>query len=251
MKFKYLLATSLAAGMLFSLNLNAEASTSIESANSVKFSDTVDISKIENLSDYMLAELAKDEGEVVSISEKFTTLNTRSQNAELGGLMPLAMPTSDFKLTTVAQRITEKGSSYDNFKFTVEGQWKVNPNWEFTDTIAVAWSDEFTLYQDYAYINGYSTDTSRAKVNAEKGVAYDVDLQLGKKEESILLIAKVYKNNSTGTANVVGEYGHVELAARDISVSFSGGSGGAEIGMSVGIVDNLNMAVPDYEDFTY
>ncbi|MFP3786260.1 hypothetical protein, partial [Burkholderia sp. SIMBA_024] len=129
------------------------------------------------------------------------------------------MPTSDFKMTVVAQRITEKGSGYDNFRFVAEGDWIETPFYEFTDKIALSWSDDFTLYSDSSYIhNGVVSDytnTIRSTVDPEKGVSYDVNLRLGNNDDSVFLIAKVYKPNETGTANVVAEYGHVEIAARD------------------------------------
>lgn len=259
MKLKYLLATGLAAGMLFSQNQNADASTtSVEDTYPVTWGEEVSASQIANLSENMLNELAEDEGEIVSISEEYSTLNTRYENTDLDQVMPLAMPVSDFKLTTVVQRIYDKDSkSYDNFRFAVEGTWIKNPTWEFTDTIAVAWSDEFTLYQDYARIyadgvnSGSTLGATRAKVDPEKGVAYDIDLKTGKRESGIILTAKVYKHNSTGTATVAGEYGHVEITGRDVSISFGGGREGASVNMSIGFGASLNMAKPDYASFTY
>ncbi|HZG55318.1 hypothetical protein [Paenibacillus sp.] len=163
------------------------------------------------------------------------------------------MPTSEFKMTTVAQRIYELSTSYDNFQFITEGDWIVNPNYEFTDAIALAWSDEFTVYDDYSYIiSGNWYDYSRTSLNAvvpEGGVGYDVDLQVGTDDDAVFLVATVYKNATTGTANVVGEYGHVEIMASSIGLGFS--STPPSVSMSVGFQSNLEKASPAYDDFAY
>ena len=59
---------------------------------------------------------------------------------------------------------------------------------------------------------------------------------------------RVYKDNSSGSANVCASYGHVTIKPSSVDVSFSSGK---EIGMSVGIASVLEKASPDYEDFDY
>lgn len=233
------------------INQSTSVSERQQLIDSLDLNETIKQSELSLLSNAMLAELNKEDGEIVSIQEVERNLD----NGNPYGINLLTMPTSDFKMTVVAQRITEKGSAYDNFKFVATGDWIESPFFEFTDTIALSWSDNFTLYSDYAYINTGGiydyTRTQRATVDAEKGIAYDVDLRVGKNDGEVVLVAKVYKNNSTGTANVVAEYGHVEIAARDITVGFSGSKDGAEISMSIGFGANLEKASPAYKDFTY
>lgn len=205
--------------------------------------------QINSLDDKTLANL-DPEGEIVSISTTDSNLDSGDPNK----LQLFTMPKSDFSLKTVAQRITGKGKGYDCFQFTTTGVWGVNPFYEFTDTIGLAWSDNFTLYHDeslhYTSKKGrnYYWEGTRNKVSAEKGVAHDVDLKTGYSDNQTVLLAYVYKKNSKGTANVVGEYGHVELSARDISVGFSSSP---DISFSIGAGAKVNAASPSYDKFTY
>lgn len=213
--------------------------------NSLNFDSSIPESKINSLSEATLNELSKDEGEIISIQK----LNKNLDTGDPSLVQPFTMPKSDFELDVVVQRISEKGDNYDNFKFVATGDWKETPFFEFTDVIAIAWSDDFTLYRDYAYIDhGWiTTNQTRKKVDNEKGVAYNVDLEVGETDKEAVLVAKVYKSNSSGEANVSAEYGHVELTARSVTVGFSG----SDISMSVGIGANLEMASPDYAYFDY
>jgi hypothetical protein len=182
--------------------------------------------QINALSDEVLAKLSED-GEIVSITTQESTINTQPKIPGVGRMnsayrLPgtlATMPTSDFVMTVVAQAIKEKGTA-DNFQFVAEGDWKVNPDYEFVDTIALAWSDSFTLYYDvsehYTYKSGklYMFSGTRNSAKAEAGVGHDVDLKVGYTDDKSILLAKVYKANSKGSGNVVGEYGHVQLTAK-------------------------------------
>ncbi|MEH7454181.1 hypothetical protein, partial [Gottfriedia acidiceleris] len=206
-----------------------------------------------NLNDAMLYELSKDPGEIVSITEKESKVESTNSNE----LYPTLMPTSDFVMTVVAQRISER--SGDNFKFTATGDWKASPTWEFTDSIALGWSDNFTLYSDYSYMYGYDVNGAqtlypgtRNSVKAETGVGHNVSLRPGITDDKAVLVAKVYKNASSGTANVVAEYGHVQLTASVTGISFGAGGGSAPtIGFSVDWNSKIEEAVPAYDDFSY
>lgn len=223
--------------------------------SNLDFAPNITEEQISSLSDQMLFELSQNGGEIVSIQSTESDLNNGDPNM----VTPFTMPTTDFELTVVAQRTTLGNDNRDAFIFTAEGNWKETPFFEFTDVIALSWSDEFTLFSHSAYIyegcDPICYDYTRTTLNTikpEEGVAYDVDLQTGHNDEAVFLKATVYKlPNSTGSANVVAEYGHVELTARDITVNFAAGKGGAEIGMSVGFGANLEKAVPAFDDFTY
>jgi hypothetical protein len=210
--------------------------------------------QIDSLSDAMVRELSRENGEIVSIQVTERNLdNDVSDSLSSGSFSIMTMPTSDFVMTTVVQRLSYWGPSYDDFKFTTEGQWLTDPVYEFTDTIALAWSDSFTLYDDEAYIvladyPYIDTNTVRNDVVPEVGVGYDIDMQTGRTEESIILYAKVYKYNSTDTANVVGEYGHVEVRPSGVDIGFSSSP---DVSMSVGLGSYVNMASPDYAYFSY
>ena len=64
----------------------------------------------------------------------------------------------------------------------------------------------------------------------------------------VTLVAKVYKANSSGSANVCASYGHVIITASSVDVSFSSGK---EIGMSVGFASGIKKASPAYKSFGY
>ncbi len=173
------------------------------------------------------------------------------------------MPESDFKLTVTVARLSDEimerdGVDGDAFRFIATGEWLVNPFWELTDCIGLSWSDEFTLYGttgftfDGEYSNGTPViDTSEMTLNSvsnEIGFAYDVDLVVGERQKEICIACKVYKHESTGTANITATYGHVIISYSDINVSYSYGNG---ISMGVSWHSQIQMAVPAYKAFEY
>lgn len=229
--------------------------TSIQvSANSnidnLSFSESVTDEEKKALDPILIRILSEEEGEIVSISQVNIPFEENKDN-----ISTYVMPTYNFQMTVVAKRIYEK-SGKDNFKFIAKGHWIDNPFWELTDCIALAWSDNFTLYDDTCYtLNDNNSPkltwcTTRNSVTPEQGVAYDVDLLVGERQEYVVLEAKVYKDDDTGSANVVGTYGHVIVTAQDISVGYSGGKDPI-ISMSAAIGVNLEMASPDYTSFDY
>ncbi len=251
--FKKIISLGLACIMLMGTStsaLAAEEKNLVQTRyqNGLQVESSISVEDIENLSDGMIAELQKDPGTIVSVSTTYFDLESGMETMAV-------MPKSDFELTVVATRINEK--SGDNYKFVACGKWIVNPFYEFTDGIGISWSDEFTLYEDYGYT--YSKNSSgipfynfdavvRNEVVPEAGVAHDVDLNLGDRQDEIYLIAKVYKDDSSGSANVIATYGHVVIRPSSIDVSISSGK---EIGMSVGLASDIEMASPDYDYFNY
>jgi len=222
-----------------------------EKLKKLKFAKHITQAQIDDLSDAMIDALSEQEGEIVSISHTYRKLEKGNKK---GAISTRTIDKDDFKMSVAVQRIYEK-SGKDNFKFVATGEWLTDPFYEFTDAIGLAWSDDFTLYYDDCYVwrplSGRDRDTVQLNdVDPEEGVAYDVDLIAGKDDEEIVLTAKVYKSNSSGEANVVGEYGHVELVASDISIGFSGGSQ-PEVNMSVSFAADIDMASPDYDSFDY
>lgn len=162
------------------------------------------------------------------------------------------MPTNHFYMYVWAEDLTEKNyEDYDKWQFNAQGNWVINPKYEFTDVIALSWSDDFTLKSSKCTIDNSSYRTSVNKIAAEEGVAYDVDLQLGYTDKKILLTAEVYKyvdNPGRNSANIVGEYGHLEIKPSSVTVGFDSGK---NISMSASLGTNLEMASPDSDNFTY
>jgi len=222
--------------------------------DNLEVSEGVEQEQINDLDDAMLYELSQDSGEIVSVETENSYIYEPTATTKI--MAAKTMPTKDFKLTVVAQRIKEK--SGDNFKFTATGDWKASPFWELEDTIALAWSDSFTMYNDYSYMYGYvgSKQTmkpgSRNKVKNEVGVAHDVDLQPAVTDDKAVLVAKVYKKNSSGSANVSAEYAHVTKVAKITGVTITGG-GGAPPSISFDISGGagLEEASPAYTSFSY
>jgi len=225
----------------------------------LEFSSDITQEQINSLNPAMIHELASEEGEILSIKTTESVLNTiPGQDASI-----MQMPKSDFELTVVAQRIPAPAgypSNGDYFRFLATGDWKIDPFYNFTDAIALSWSDNFTLYEDRAYVTygpgddltQYETWTSRSTVDAEQGVGYNIDMLYDYIEKYVVLVARVYKHpNETGSANVVAEYGHVQLTGRDVTIGFESGNGGSSVSMSVGFGATLNKAIPAYDDFIY
>ncbi|EJL26398.1 hypothetical protein ACFVS2_16005 [Brevibacillus sp. NPDC058079] len=213
------------------------------------FAEHITPDQIDSLSDAAIYELSKEEGEIVSIQEVYRNLDEE----DTGEVKLRTLDKDDFKMSVVAKRINEKRSK-DNFKFVATGEWLTDPFYEFTDAIALAWSDDFTLYEDDCYImrtfGSDRDDVALNDVDPEKGIAYDVDIDSMKNDYEIVLTAKVYKNDDDGSANVVGEYGHVQIHASGIEIGFSGSST-PSVNMNVSYAADIEMASPDYDSFDY
>lgn len=228
-----------------------------EKIKKIKFSfGKVKQEQIDELSDEMIEELSKNDGEIVSITQQDSTVQDSSKEVTLSQLR--AMPKTDYSMTLVAQRISEKGSSYDNFKFTAEGRWLVNPFWELTDSIAVGWSDNFVMYNDYATHYGllgaqqYAWSCTRDTIKNQIGVGYDVDLKSGCDDWKTILVAKVYKNNGTGVGSVKTEYMHTSMSPSNPTIGISLGSDSKpQFSFSVSGATRKENASPAYADFTY
>jgi hypothetical protein len=220
-----------------------------EKINKMKFGKDVTQEQIDNLSDELILELSKDEGEIVSINEQGSVMEPDVKSGSIG-VMTIAQST--LKMTVVVQRISEK--SGDNFKFVAEADWLKSPTYEFVDTIALAWSDSFTVYHDSSYmVNHLLGNTrymagSRNKAVPEVGVGHDVDLLVGWTDDKAILTAKVYKANSSGSANVVAEYGHIKINLSDISLGFSNSP---NVTFSVNAASNIDTASPALKAFDY
>ncbi|MGM0751781.1 MAG: hypothetical protein ACQET6_07585 [Bacillota bacterium] len=219
--------------------------------NEFEYADSVTKEELNDLSDVTLQLLSEENGEIVSV-EKVSSYNLNSPKE--GEFTTYTMPNEHFEMSVIGLQVGE-----NTYKFHAEGDWKVNPNYEFTDVIALAWTDNFTLEDDLAFTledmgKGYLepdyTGLTRNKVDGEAGVGYDVDLVLGEDEEEVVLQALVTKPNTSGRANLVGEYGHLELRPSDITLGFSLGAQ-PSVSMSAGIGTNLEKASPAYDAFDY
>lgn len=173
----------------------------------------------------------------------------------------LSASASDFSVGISAQRIYEKGSAYDNFKLLAACYYFTDLASFMTDVLAIAWSDEFTLYEDYAfetretytgsgvYKDIYNSPAlSPNTYNAEIGFSYNYDMSnLSTSPHSVFIVGKVYKLDSSGTANVTAEYAHAIIDC-DVSVSFSIPAG---ISFSPSAAQGIIKASPNYTNFNY
>lgn len=223
-----------------------------ELIQSLTIGNSVSIDEIRELETITLYELTRDQGEIIDITEVEDILS-RPDNTMI---RPLLMPTSDFTMTVVAQRINEK--SGDNFKFTATGNWKINPVWQLVDTIALSWDGGFSVYNDYSYLQGFSGTNQylhsgvRKSISSTKGVSHNLDLKAGAREEKAVLVAKVVKSNSSGYATAVGRYGHVELKGSISSVSFTAStSDKPSISFTGTVGARINPSSPGYTTFQY
>ena len=194
---------------------------------------------------------------LVSASVTFTDFETNSQTRA-------SMPTSDFSLSVYAFELgaldkANDGVHGDAFLFLAMGRWYVDPFYEFTDCMGITWSDDFTLYHTSGYVRTNLSedgseyvdrrDTMTLKtISPEQGFAYNVDLLVNTREDSIVLMGKVYKADSTGSANVCASYGHVIVTAGNVSVTFAEGE---PLGMTVPFTSAIESAIPSYDYFNY
>lgn len=236
---------------------NSESSSTYITDSGIKADKQIVPDKIEDLPKSMQAVLSSVDCTLVSYSEVFIDMETGAESRSV-------MPESDFKMTVGVARLSEEEMKQDKvhgdaFMFMAAGHWITNPIYEMTDCIALSWSDEFTLYYDegYAYTENYngapyfdSSVMTLNSVSAEAGFAYDVNLKLFERQDEIIIIGKVYKDDSTGTANVCASYGHVIFLPSSVDVSFSGGKD-STLSMGVSIVSKIQMASPAYKSFDY
>lgn len=200
------------------------------------------------------------EGTMISVNTTTTVLSDLNNNTKTAKDISLqTISTSILTITTIVERVYQKDRTlYDNFKFTVIATWSSgNPIMNLTDKIAMAWSDNFTLYSDscvnYTNLNpsGTYNGTIRSSVAAEAGISYDIQMKYGvnvatEYSKGCKLTVYVYKNNSSGTANVVGEYAHKTVGITAINASFSSTP---NVSFSGGAV--WEEGSPSYSDFAY
>lgn len=224
--------------------------------NGMNIASSVTDEQIANLPHAVIDRLQNTDSTLVSVSTECFSLD---QNT--GIATHAVMPTYDFRITVTASELSKGAKLIDGlketddaFEFVAVGRWYANPLFEFTDCIGITWSDEFTLYKDDGYTYSYEDGHKRYStmklndVSPEQGFAYDADLQLFDRQDEIVIIGRVYKPNSSGSANVCASYGHVTIRPSSIDVSFSSGK---ELGMSVGLAAVLEKASPDYDYFNY
>lgn len=214
-------------------------------------SEDVSIDELRKLDVITLYELTRDQGEIIDIKEVNNQLDIPNNNL----ITPYLMPTSDFSMTVVAQRISERTG--DNFKFTATGNWKKDPIWQLVDNIALAWSGGFSVYEDYSYLQGFYGSNQyllpgvRKTIEPTKGVSHNLNLKVGPKEEKAVLVAKVVKTNSSGHATAVGRYGHVEVRGNIKSVSISISKTSPSISFTGSVGARVNPSSPGYVTFSY
>lgn len=235
--------------------------SSVRQVNGISVASSITDEQVENLPFSIVDRLQKNDGVLVSVTTENFDLDPWT-----GKFTRSTMPESDFEIIVTVQELSvnekiEDGYEIDDsvlptddaFEFTATGLWKINPTYEFTDCIGITWSDDFTLYYDEGYTVSSNGNIAHGTmqlndVAPEEGFAYDVDLELFDNQSEIVIIGRVHKPNSSGTANICASYGHVIYVADAVSVSYSSGK---EIGFSVGIMADIQTASPDYDSFRY
>lgn len=223
-----------------------EDDTIYYSYEGIKFDNSIDIQEVEQLPAEVLKTMQNSDGIIKS-------LTTQDMDYEEHMTKNKTMSTNDFSMYVWAEDLIENNSDEDadKWRFNAQGTWNINPFYEFTDVIVLSWSDDFTLDSHKCTIDGSDSRTLTTAIAPERGVAYDVDLQLGSQDKVILLTADVYKfvdNPDTNNANILGEYGHVKIKPSVVSIEFNSNN---EIDMSTSFGSKLEKAVPSRTSFTY
>lgn len=258
---KKFLSIALFLSLIFTMSTTAFAAPSESSAPShqvsgISVASSISNEQIDNLPHAIKDRLQEIDATLVSVSTEYFDLDPNT-----GVVTRSTMPEADFEITVTASQLSKSEKRYDNlnesddaYEFMAVGRWYVNPNFEFTDCIGITWSDEFTLYKDegytYSYGKGYKRYSTMTlnDVSPEQGFAYDADLQLLDRQDEIVIMGRVYKANSSGSANVCASYGHVIITASSVDVSFSSGK---EISFGVSWHAGIETASPDYAYFNY
>lgn len=224
---------------------NENTSTYYEYEN-IKFHNSIDMETIDQIPIEVLETMKNSEGIIKSLSKEEVDFENSEPKTKF-------MSTSDFSMYVWVEDLVEYTSNDEpqKFRLNAQGTWHTNPFYEFTDVIALSWSDEFTLENESCTIDGSNSRTSKSVVGLEKGIAYEVDLQLGAEDKVILLTADVYKfvdSPSTNNADVSGEYGHIQIKPSKVSLNFNEDN---SIPMSVSFGTKLTKALPSSSSFTY
>lgn len=201
---------------------------------------------------------ADTDGVLISVARTLTTISDDTA-ADISKSISTksTIPASKLEIFVCVYQISEKPGK-DNFKFHAYAEWNSQPILHLTDKLAMAWSDDFTLYYDSCKLYndiwpsgafGYCT---RSSVTPEAGVSYDCPMRIGAggytpafDSYAFLLSAKVYKDNSSGSANVVSQYAHKTFGL-GIGVSFSPAPSISFSGAAI-----YDLSIPDYAAFSY
>lgn len=213
----------------------------------IKFDNSIDIEEIKQIPIEVLQTMKNSEGTIKSLAKHDIEFENATSKSKL-------MSTNDFSMYVWAEDIEENSydtTGIDRWRFNAQGTWHTNPFYEFTDSIALSWSDDFTLDAHSCTIDGSDSRTSTSTIGAERGIAYDVDLQLGSDDKVILLTADVYKfidNPNTNIGNISADYGHVQIKPSTVSVEFNEDN---TISMSTSFGTKLKKSLPSHTSFTY
>jgi hypothetical protein len=208
----------------------------------------------------LINDINLNDGPIISITQTITNINDDAAPF-INEITPMSLiPASQLYLTVVAQRLNSD-PTYDYIKFSAVATWNNLPLILLRDSFGIAWSDDFTLYYDYCYVDhktGSQTKTlsaARQSMTPETGVGYEFSMVY---EEGLLdycitkarLYVYTMKYNETGTANVVAEYAHeyIALLGGSVSMSFSK-TPSVSFSASFGIA--FNTASPAYAAFNY
>jgi hypothetical protein len=231
----------------------------------VNVDKNLSVSEISLLTPDVLSDVNLNDGPILSVTQTTTTEdfdNALNSNT----VMPMSViPTSQLKLTVVAQR-TNTDPTWDYIKFTAVATWNVLPVVLLTDSFGIAWSDDFTLYDDVCYVRYRQFDmgqivyntiaVARSHCAAEAGVGYQFHMHanFGNSEpwqcDRAVIYAWTKKLNSSGSMNVVAEYAHEFLSPLGLTVGMSF-SKSPSVSFSIPFGVGVNTASPAYDDFTY
>ncbi|SHH54467.1 hypothetical protein [Tepidibacter thalassicus] len=268
---KAIVATLTISMLLFPMGIHAN---SIDASNNTQTKSSIEVQN-QNLMDEKLSEMGftknqirkmKDsqkemlleKGEVVEIVTKNYMLDKNGHLKKMPKRMKRSiMSRKVFSLERIIEKLKTKNGK-KRFKFKTIGTWHKNPKVELKDIIAISWSDNFTLKNDYCYIEyrgGDSQDEDDVmidNIDAEKGISHQINLRIGKDEKRIVQIVEVYTDdNNSGSANVVSDYAHAIIGLGDITAKFSGNKDSASIAFSASPTILFNRASDSYVYFDY
>jgi len=224
------------------------------SGKKIKVDSTVSAKELSYLTPDIMSDY-DPEGVIVSVSQTITPMIDVASTPTTSSMLQLSsLSANEMTLTAACERIYDKGSSYDNFKYTSWATWASQPFMDFTDKMAISWSGGFSLYSSTCTMwdnsaTPHASYASRSDVVPSAGVAYSIPVcasfinGVETYNKKVKLIAYVYNTNATGVANLVTKYAHSTLST-GISVSFPAGA-------SISFSGNYSEAVPAYCSWTY
>lgn len=168
------------------------------------------------------------------------------------GIDPAVISSKELFIYNFVTKNTQKSTStLDYYDIVAYAKWVDLPVWYLTDTIATAWSSDFSLDSDWCGLSWDSFETFenciRSDVILNKGVAHEADIRF-MKHNFIKQELTIWRPKQSNPYNlqIVTSYAHQTLGLGSVSVGFNIGLSGPSISFEVSGAAAIEKGSPAY-----